>query len=122
MEATDGVGQVGEVRQIDVARVGRVPDQTEEPVVAGAVLGGLLLGVFSDLALLPVLAAILLASAVKLARHDWLRRDDIESGPVRAPAGVLTICHQSLADRVGAVPACLHEPAPLSATAYAAEG
>ncbi|MFE7274490.1 sulfite exporter TauE/SafE family protein [Streptomyces sp. NPDC057623] len=38
--------------------------------IAGAVLGGLLLGVFSDLVLIPVLAAILLVSAVKLARHD----------------------------------------------------
>ncbi|MFB7931876.1 sulfite exporter TauE/SafE family protein [Streptomyces sp. NPDC056039] len=38
--------------------------------VTGAVLGGLLLGVFSDLVLIPVLAVILLVSAVKLARHD----------------------------------------------------
>jgi uncharacterized membrane protein YfcA len=38
--------------------------------VAGAVLGGLLLGVFPDLVLIPALAVILLASAVKLARHD----------------------------------------------------
>lgn len=38
--------------------------------IAGAMLGGLLLGVFSDLALIPVLAGILLVSAVKLARHD----------------------------------------------------
>ncbi|MDG9719769.1 sulfite exporter TauE/SafE family protein [Streptomyces sp. DH24] len=38
--------------------------------VAGAVLGGLLLGVFPDLALIPALAVILLVSAVKLARHD----------------------------------------------------
>ncbi|MFJ6793727.1 sulfite exporter TauE/SafE family protein [Streptomyces sp. NPDC091268] len=38
--------------------------------LAGAVLGGLLLGVFPDLVLLPALAAILLVSAVKLARHD----------------------------------------------------
>jgi uncharacterized membrane protein YfcA len=38
--------------------------------VAGAVLGGLLLGVFPDLLLIPVLAVILLVSAVKLARHD----------------------------------------------------
>ncbi|MGX1560111.1 sulfite exporter TauE/SafE family protein [Streptomyces sp. NPDC055506] len=38
--------------------------------VAGAVLGGLLLGVFSDLVLIPVLAVILLVSAVKLARHE----------------------------------------------------
>ncbi|QNE24098.1 sulfite exporter TauE/SafE family protein [Streptomyces sp. INR7] len=37
--------------------------------VAGAVLGGLLLGVFPDLVLIPVLALILLVSAVKLARH-----------------------------------------------------
>ncbi|MFD4240264.1 sulfite exporter TauE/SafE family protein [Streptomyces sp. NPDC058525] len=37
--------------------------------IAGAVLGGLLLGVFSDLVLIPVLALILLVSAVKLARH-----------------------------------------------------
>ncbi|WP_234481274.1 MULTISPECIES: hypothetical protein [unclassified Streptomyces] len=36
--------------------------------VAGAMLGGLLLGVFSDLVLIPVLALILLVSAVKLAR------------------------------------------------------
>ncbi len=38
--------------------------------VAGAVLGGLLLGVFPDLVLMPPLAVILLVSAVKLARHD----------------------------------------------------
>lgn len=38
--------------------------------VAGTVLGGLLLGVFSDLVLIPALAVILLISAVKLARHD----------------------------------------------------
>ncbi|MER5930995.1 sulfite exporter TauE/SafE family protein [Streptomyces sp. NPDC002054] len=37
--------------------------------IAGAVLGGLLLGVFSDLVLIPTLAVILLVSAVKLARH-----------------------------------------------------
>lgn len=37
--------------------------------VAGAVLGGLLLGVFPDLVLIPLLAVILLVSAVKLARH-----------------------------------------------------
>ncbi|MFB7179954.1 sulfite exporter TauE/SafE family protein [Streptomyces sp. NPDC056257] len=37
--------------------------------VAGAALGGLLLGVFPDLVLIPVLALILLVSAVKLARH-----------------------------------------------------
>ncbi|MEU5639695.1 sulfite exporter TauE/SafE family protein [Streptomyces milbemycinicus] len=38
--------------------------------VTGAVLGGLLLGVIPDLVLIPVLAVLLLASAVKLARHD----------------------------------------------------
>ncbi|MFI8792139.1 TSUP family transporter [Streptomyces sp. NPDC055105] len=38
--------------------------------IAGAVLGGLLLGVFSELVLIPALAVILLVSAVKLARHD----------------------------------------------------
>ncbi|MEV6753180.1 sulfite exporter TauE/SafE family protein [Streptomyces sp. NPDC051214] len=38
--------------------------------VAGAVLGGLLLGVFPDLVLIPALAVILLVSAFKLARHD----------------------------------------------------
>jgi uncharacterized membrane protein YfcA len=38
--------------------------------IGGAVLGGLLLGVFPDLVLIPVLALILLVSAVKLARHD----------------------------------------------------
>ncbi|GAA3023979.1 sulfite exporter TauE/SafE family protein [Kitasatospora albolonga] len=38
--------------------------------VGGAVLGGLLLGVFPDLVLIPALAVILLVSAVKLARHD----------------------------------------------------
>ncbi|MGW6707186.1 sulfite exporter TauE/SafE family protein [Streptomyces sp. NPDC054956] len=37
--------------------------------VAGAVLGGLLVGVFPDLVLIPALALILLVSAVKLARH-----------------------------------------------------
>ncbi|WP_329405930.1 hypothetical protein OG802_35050 [Streptomyces sp. NBC_00704] len=38
--------------------------------IAGAVLGGLLLGMFSDLVLIPALAAILLVSAAKLARHE----------------------------------------------------
>jgi uncharacterized membrane protein YfcA len=38
--------------------------------VAGAVLGGLLLGVFPDAVLIPLLAVILLLSAIKLARHD----------------------------------------------------
>ncbi|WP_234308042.1 sulfite exporter TauE/SafE family protein [Streptomyces sp. NBRC 110035] len=38
--------------------------------IAGAVLGGLLLGVFSDAVLIPALALILLVSAAKLARHD----------------------------------------------------
>ncbi|QPP05749.1 sulfite exporter TauE/SafE family protein [Streptomyces bathyalis] len=38
--------------------------------VVGAVLGGLLLGVFPDLVLIPLLAVILLVSAVKLARHN----------------------------------------------------
>ncbi|WP_327305915.1 sulfite exporter TauE/SafE family protein [Streptomyces sp. NBC_01298] len=38
--------------------------------IAGAVLGGVLLGVFPDLILIPLLAVILLVSAVKLARHD----------------------------------------------------
>ncbi|CRK56664.1 hypothetical protein [Alloactinosynnema sp. L-07] len=37
--------------------------------VFGALLGGLLLGVVPDLVLIPLLAAILLISAVKLARH-----------------------------------------------------
>ncbi|BFV56302.1 hypothetical protein KCMC57_up14060 [Kitasatospora sp. CMC57] len=37
--------------------------------IAGAALGGLLLGVFPDRVLIPVLAVILLASALKLARH-----------------------------------------------------
>ncbi|MFD0066695.1 sulfite exporter TauE/SafE family protein [Streptomyces sp. NPDC056690] len=38
--------------------------------IAGAVLGGLLLGVFPDVVLIPALAVILLVSAIKLARHD----------------------------------------------------
>ncbi|AZQ32786.1 sulfite exporter TauE/SafE family protein [Streptomyces cyaneochromogenes] len=38
--------------------------------IAGALLGGLLLGVFPDLVLIPALAVILLVSAAKLARHD----------------------------------------------------
>jgi uncharacterized protein len=37
--------------------------------IAGAVLGGLLLGVFPDTVLIPALAGILLVSSVKLARH-----------------------------------------------------
>nr|WP_281367955.1 sulfite exporter TauE/SafE family protein [Nonomuraea typhae] len=37
--------------------------------VAGALLGGLLLGVIPDLVLIPALALVLLISAVKLARH-----------------------------------------------------
>ncbi|MFG3506506.1 TSUP family transporter [Streptomyces sp. NPDC047821] len=37
--------------------------------VAGALLGGLLLGVFPDVVLIPALAVILLVSAVKVARH-----------------------------------------------------
>lgn len=35
-----------------------------------ALLGGLLLGIFPDVVLLPALAVILLVCAVKLARHD----------------------------------------------------
>jgi uncharacterized membrane protein YfcA len=38
--------------------------------IAGAMLGGLLLGVFPDLVLIPLLTVILLVSALKLARHD----------------------------------------------------
>lgn len=38
--------------------------------IAGALLGGLLLGVFSDAVLIPVLAVILLVSAIKLARQN----------------------------------------------------
>ena len=38
--------------------------------IAGAVLGGLLLGMFPNLVLIPLLAVILLVFAVKLARHD----------------------------------------------------
>ncbi|MEV7214087.1 sulfite exporter TauE/SafE family protein [Kitasatospora cineracea] len=37
--------------------------------VGGAVLGGLLTGVFPDLVLVPALAVVLLVSSVKLARH-----------------------------------------------------
>ncbi|MFE6225376.1 sulfite exporter TauE/SafE family protein [Streptomyces sp. NPDC057854] len=38
--------------------------------VAGAILGGLLLGVFPDAVLIPALAVILLVSALKLVRHE----------------------------------------------------
>ncbi|MET9668006.1 TSUP family transporter [Streptomyces sp. NPDC006475] len=38
--------------------------------IAGAVLGGLPLGVFPDAVLIPALAVTLLISAIKLARHD----------------------------------------------------
>jgi uncharacterized membrane protein YfcA len=38
--------------------------------IAGSLLGGLLLGVFPDAVLIPLLAAVLLLSAIKLARHD----------------------------------------------------
>ncbi|MBQ0850589.1 sulfite exporter TauE/SafE family protein [Streptomyces sp. BH-SS-21] len=38
--------------------------------IVGATLGGLLLGVFPELMLIPALSVILLVSAVKLARHD----------------------------------------------------
>ncbi|MFE9467503.1 hypothetical protein ACFYNW_28295 [Streptomyces virginiae] len=38
--------------------------------ITGALLGGLLLGVFPDAVLIPALAVILLVSALKLARHD----------------------------------------------------
>ncbi|MCQ4207547.1 sulfite exporter TauE/SafE family protein [Streptomyces longispororuber] len=38
--------------------------------IAGALLGGLLLDVFSELVLIPALAVILLVSSVKLARHN----------------------------------------------------
>jgi uncharacterized membrane protein YfcA len=38
--------------------------------IAGALLGGLLVGVFSEMVLIPALAVILLISAIKLARHD----------------------------------------------------
>ncbi|MFF4418660.1 sulfite exporter TauE/SafE family protein [Streptosporangium sp. NPDC001559] len=41
--------------------------------ITGALLGGLLLGVIPDLILIPLLAAILLISAVKLARHTSTR-------------------------------------------------
>lgn len=41
--------------------------------VAGEVLGGLLLGVFPGMVLIPALAVILFISAVKLARHDRLQ-------------------------------------------------
>ncbi|MFB7784915.1 TSUP family transporter [Streptomyces vinaceus] len=37
--------------------------------ITGALLGGLLLGVMADLVLIPALAAVLLLSAVKVARH-----------------------------------------------------
>jgi uncharacterized membrane protein YfcA len=37
--------------------------------IAGVVLGGLLLGIVPDMALIPILALILLISATKLARH-----------------------------------------------------
>lgn len=37
--------------------------------IVGAVLGGLLLGVFPDLGLISLLAVIVLVSAVKLARQ-----------------------------------------------------
>ncbi|MFI7538286.1 sulfite exporter TauE/SafE family protein [Streptosporangium sp. NPDC049376] len=37
--------------------------------ITGALLGGLLLGVVPDLVLIPVLAAVLLISAIKLSRH-----------------------------------------------------
>jgi len=37
--------------------------------ITGAMVGGLLLGVIPDLVLIPILAAVLLVSAVKLARH-----------------------------------------------------
>lgn len=38
--------------------------------IGGAVVGGLFLGMFPELVLIPALAVILLLSAVKLARHD----------------------------------------------------
>ncbi|WP_425565082.1 TSUP family transporter [Saccharopolyspora taberi] len=38
--------------------------------ITGALLGGLLLGVIPDLVLIPTLAAVLLISAIKLARHN----------------------------------------------------
>ncbi|MFD8563515.1 hypothetical protein ACWDOR_18945 [Streptosporangium canum] len=37
--------------------------------ITGALAGGLLLGVIPDLVLIPILAVVLLISAVKLARH-----------------------------------------------------
>ncbi|WP_206061203.1 sulfite exporter TauE/SafE family protein [Nonomuraea basaltis] len=37
--------------------------------ITGALLGGLLLGVIPDLVLIPVLAIVLLISAIKMARH-----------------------------------------------------
>jgi uncharacterized membrane protein YfcA len=37
--------------------------------VAGALLGGLLVGMFSDLVFIPVMAVILLISSVRLAGH-----------------------------------------------------
>ncbi|MFZ4298814.1 sulfite exporter TauE/SafE family protein [Streptomyces cinereoruber] len=55
--------------------------------VAGAVLGGLLLGLFPDLVIIPALAVILLVSAVKLARHDCPPPDaeTIDSARTRCP-------------------------------------
>ncbi|MET8749295.1 hypothetical protein ABZW32_04320 [Streptomyces sp. NPDC004667] len=38
--------------------------------IAGALLGGFLLGVVPDRGLIPALAIVLLISAVKVARHD----------------------------------------------------
>lgn len=42
--------------------------------IAGAVLGGLLLGMFPNLVLIPLLTVILLVSAVKLARTTDIGR------------------------------------------------
>ncbi|MFE2552267.1 hypothetical protein ACFXGI_27455 [Streptomyces sp. NPDC059355] len=66
--------------------------------MVGAVLGGLLLGAFPDLVLVPLLAVIPLVSAVKLARHGWPDTPSVGAprheahcfrGGAPAPAGAL---------------------------------
>ncbi|MFE3636067.1 TSUP family transporter [Streptomyces sp. NPDC059168] len=64
--------------------------------VAGAVLGGLLLGVFPDLALIRMLAMILLVAAVKLARHDNPGRGHHDGHYCNPPCFLVDLSHVPL--------------------------
>lgn len=65
-----GQNQFRERRHVVLGANLRFTEVMAADSVAGAAVGGLLLGVFPDLVLIPALAVILLVSAAKLARHD----------------------------------------------------